>query len=98
MKSLPTPQSAPAGIRRTPFTFAALGMGMALAGLTGCADVHWERAFYDGFQKCPMTGAPGDLPCSKGPAYGQYEKERAKALGKDTSPPPPSNPIEEKQL
>lgn len=94
----PTPVSAFAGKRRIPATSIAIGIGMALAGLSGCADVHWERAFYDGFQKCQTTGAPNDVPCAKGPGYGQYEKDRARAIGKDKAQPVRNHPIEETQL
>lgn len=76
-----------------------------VAGLAGCADVHWERTFYDGFrftaEQCPLTRKPGDAPCAKVPAYDQYEKERIRAQSKGQGgqgEAGPSTLIEEKQL
>jgi hypothetical protein len=53
--------------------------------LTGCADLHWERALYEGqrstAEQCRQTRRASDPPCPKLPAYDQYEKERASAAG-----------------
>jgi hypothetical protein len=56
-----------------------------LVVLAGCADVNWERAFYQGqrntAEQCRLTRRPADPPCPVLPEYGQYEKERARAMG-----------------
>ena len=53
--------------------------------LAGCADVNWERAFYQGqrstAEQCRLTRRPADPPCPVLPEYGPYEKERARAMG-----------------
>ncbi len=73
---------------------------VTLAVLSGCADVHWERAFYDNFQHCP----PGhhsakNESCGKGPSYDRYEQERERLQAdRPKSPAGGNNPIEEKQL
>lgn len=72
------------------------GLGLALLG--GCADVHWERAFYDGFQRCPPGKGAQNESCGKGPAYDRYEQERSRLQTDPAKPAAGSNPIEEKQL
>jgi len=55
----------------------------ALLCLTGCAELHWERAIYEGqrstAEQCRVTRRVSDPPCPKLPEYDQYEKERASA-------------------
>jgi hypothetical protein len=87
--------SSPAGYRRP---LAGLLCGMALALLSGCADVHWERAFYDGFQRCPPGHSAQNETCGRGPAYDRYEEERERLQADKPKPPAGNNPIEEKQL
>jgi hypothetical protein len=72
---------------------------LAMTLLGGCADVHWERAFYDGFQRCPSGHSAQNESCGKGPAYEHYgyERERLKA-DKPKAVTGGNNPIEEKQL
>lgn len=71
----------------------------AMILLGGCADVHWERAFYDGFQRCPPGHSALNEPCGKGLAYEHYgyERERLK-VDKPKTGTGSNNPIEEKQL
>ena len=79
-----------------PVVGLVIGLGLTLLG--GCADVHWERAFYDGFQSCaPGKGAQNES-CGKGPAYDRYEQERSRLQAAPAKPAAGSNPIEEKQL
>jgi hypothetical protein len=63
---------------------------LALLCLSGCADTHWERAFYEGQRKsveqCRLAQAVPDPACPKLPAYEQYEKERAAVRGRATAP------------
>ena len=63
---------------------------IALLCLTGCADVHWERAFYEGqrnaSEQCRLTRRPADAPCVVLPDYSHYEKERARAAGGTAAP------------
>lgn len=58
---------------------------ITLVLLSGCADVNWERAFYQGqrnaAEQCRLSRRPADAPCPALPEYGQYEKERARAMG-----------------
>jgi hypothetical protein len=60
-------------------------MFIALLCLTGCADLHWERAIYEGqrstAEQCRIARRASDPPCPRLPAYDQYEKERASAKG-----------------
>jgi hypothetical protein len=67
--------------------------------LGGCAEVHWERAFYDGFQRCPPGHSALNESCGKGPAYEHYGYERERLQGdKPKTVTGGNNPIEEKQL
>ena len=56
---------------------------LAGVGLAGCADTHWERAFYQGArygsEQCQIKRNPGDAPCTELMNYRSYERERAKA-------------------
>ncbi len=75
-------------------------MASTLASLMGCADTHWERAFYQGAvygnEQCQLKRKPTDAPCAELPDYSSYERERARA--KNASPPSARvNPIEEQQ-
>ncbi len=69
-------------------------------GLAGCADTHWERAFYQGAaysnEQCQLKRKPSDAPCTALPDYSTYERERTRAKNE---PPPSSrvNRIEEVQ-
>ena len=77
----------------------SLVMGITFLFLSGCADVHWERAFYDGFQRCPSGHSARNETCDKGPSYDRYEQERERLQADRTkSPAGGGNPIEEKQL
>ena len=76
---------------------AGLACGAALALLGGCADVHWERAFYDGFQRCPPGKGAQNESCGKGPAYDRYEQERNRLQADPAKPAASPNPIEETQ-
>jgi hypothetical protein len=76
-----------------------LACGLALTLLGGCADVHWERAFYDGFQRCPPGHSAQKESCGKGPAYENYNQERERLQADKPKPAAGGdNPIEEKQL
>lgn len=73
--------------------------GLALTLLAGCADVHWERAFYDGFQRCPPGHSAQNESCGRGPAYEHYDQERERLQADKPKPAAAGdNPIEEKQL
>lgn len=62
---------------------------VTLIFLAGCADLNWERAFYEGqrntAEQCRLNRRPADPPCPALPAYGQYQKERARAMGSAAS-------------
>jgi hypothetical protein len=64
--------------------------------LAGCADVNWERAFYEGqrntAQQCRQSRKPADPPCPVLPEFANYEKERARVAG--TEPAEPGRPAE----
>lgn len=90
--------TAPRSTARPYPRIAMLVSGVTLALLGGCADVHWERAFYDGFQRCPPGQSTQDVPCGKGPAYDRYEDERERLQADKPKPAAGNNPIEEKQL
>jgi len=72
---------------------------ITLVVLSGCADVHWERAFYEGqrsaAEQCRLTRRPTEPPCATLPTYSQYEKDRARAMGAAT---PVSAPTTEAPL
>ena len=72
---------------------------IALLCLTGCADVHWERAFYEGQRnasaQCRLTRRPADPPCAVLPDHSQYENERARATG--TAAPESARTIDVRQ-
>lgn len=67
--------------------------------LAGCADVHWERAFYEGqrntAEQCRLARNPTAPPCPALPGYGQYERERARAMG--TAASDAARPVEAPQ-
>ncbi len=72
-----------------------------LMGLVGCADTHWERAFYQGTvysnDQCHLKRRPTDAPCTEVLDFESYERERARA--KNEYPPSARTyPIEEQQL
>lgn len=58
---------------------------LAWVGLAGCADTHWERAFYQGARQgsaqCQAQRRPMDPPCAALLDYDRYTQERAKARG-----------------
>ncbi|MES2582441.1 MAG: hypothetical protein V4627_06960 [Pseudomonadota bacterium] len=60
-----------------------LSLLVALFCLAGCADTHWERAFYQGARQgsaqCQLARKPTDPPCAELLGYDHYERERAKA-------------------
>lgn len=63
----------------------------ALLCLTACADLHWERALYEGqrstAERCRVAQKAYDPPCATLPSYDQYQKERASAAGTPTATP-----------
>jgi hypothetical protein len=65
--------------------FSRQAIFAALLCLAGCADMHWERAIYEGqrstAEQCRLTQRASNPPCPKLPDYDQYEKERASAAG-----------------
>jgi hypothetical protein len=67
------------------FYRACLAALALLVGLAGCADTHWERAFYQGAShasaQCQIRRNPMDAPCPALTDYSSYERERAKAKG-----------------
>lgn len=90
--------STPASATRPHRPLAGRVGCLALALLGGCADVHWERAFYDGFRRCPPGHSAPNESCGKGPAYEHYELERERLQADKPRPPASNNPIEVKQL
>lgn len=50
------------------------------AMLCGCAQIHWERAFYDGVRASAAQQAhrsgPQAVPQAPLPAHGDYEQQR----------------------
>lgn len=73
---------------------------LAWVCLAGCADTHWERAFYQGAaystEQCQLKRKPSDGPCTTLPDYSSYERERTRA--KNESPLSSQvNPIEDVQ-
>ena len=58
---------------------------VAWVGLAGCADTHWERAFYQGARQssaqCQAQRRPIDPPCAALLDYDRYTRERAKDRG-----------------
>lgn len=75
-------------------------IGITLVGLAGCADTHWERAFYQSVtssnEQCRLKRRPADAPCAELLDYESYERERARA--RNESPPSSRvNPVEEQQ-
>lgn len=55
----------------------------AVSLFSGCADTHWERAFYEGMRASPRPCA-SDTPdarrtCDPLPAYDAYEHDRRRA-------------------
>lgn len=88
---------APAPLPRSQHRLAGLACGAVLALLGGCADVHWERAFYDGFQRCPPGKGAQNESCGKGPAYDRYDQERSRLQADPAKPASGNNPIEETQ-
>ncbi len=68
--------------------------------LVGCADTHWERAFYQGAvysnEQCQLKRKPADAPCTELLDYKSYERERTRAKN-ETPPSSRANPIEEQQ-
>jgi hypothetical protein len=74
-----------------------IGVSVGLLLLTGCADVNWERAFYDGFQRCPAGRSAQSGTCGPGPSYEQYRQDRQQ-LQPEGKASRANNPIDEKQL
>lgn len=76
-------------------------VGVALWGLAGCADTHWERAVYQGARygsdQCQLKRKPTDAPCADLVDYDHYQQERAKAKN-GSAPSTLPQVIEEKQL
>jgi hypothetical protein len=65
---------------------AALAAWCGLALLGGCANVAWERAFYEGWRSsnqraAPADGAPVADAAQRLPRYEDYERERQRAQG-----------------
>lgn len=87
--------------RRTPrLVHTAVLMASALVSLWGCADTHWERAFYqgavEGNAQCQLKRRPTDAPCNAPQGYDSFERERLRA--KNESPPSSrAYPIQEQQ-
>ena len=56
---------------------------LAWVALAGCADTHWQRAFYQGArhggEQCQIKRNPADAPCTELMDYRSYERERSKA-------------------
>lgn len=75
---------------------------LALSMLTGCASTNWDRAYYDGFQRCKTNKTADHAPCPPPPrSYQRYEQERKQVLERNGAAPavvPVIHPIEEKQL
>lgn len=40
---------------------------LALSMLTGCASTNWDRAYYDGFQRCKTNQTADHAPCPPPP-------------------------------
>lgn len=80
----------------------AVACTVGLVGITlaGCADTHWERAFYQGAvygnTQCQLKRKPTDAPCAELLDYNSYERERTRAKN-ETPPSSRVNPIEEQQ-
>lgn len=96
---MPLPPNDSAASRRSRRTACTVGlMASALVSLLGCADTHWERAFYQGAtysnEQCQLKRKPTDAPCAELLDYARYERERARAKN---APPPSSrvDPIQE---
>lgn len=93
--------SAPTSSRRLRRTARTASlMAGALVSLLGCADTHWERAFYQGAaygnEQCKLKRRPTDAPCTEFLNHESYERERARA--RNESPRSSRvNPIEEQQ-
>lgn len=72
------------------FVPAITGAVLTIA-LGACADTHWERAIYQGWQynqqSCGVTRRAADPPCVKLPPYEAYVKERD-AIRSQLVPPP----------
>ncbi len=60
--------------------------------LTGCAELHWEPAMYEGqrstAEQCRLTRRDSAPPCATLPTYGQYEKERTSVSRAAKAQPP----------
>ena len=58
----------------------AAWLALAAALLGGCAQIHWERAFYDGMRANAAQQArrpgPQAVPQAPLPAHADYEDER----------------------
>ena len=67
----------------------AVACAVSLLGvcIAGCADTHWERAFYQGArygnEQCELKQKPTAPPCTNLPDYDRYERERAKAKNEE---------------
>ncbi len=63
-----------------PFPRATL-LALALASMSGCADLRWDRAIYQGIkfsgEHCAIKQRAGTAPCADLPSRNQYERERA---------------------
>nr|WP_295786566.1 hypothetical protein [Rhodoferax sp.] len=75
-------------------------LSVAWAGLSGCADTHWERAVYQGArygsEQCQVKRSPTDAPCAELGDYDRYAQERNRARNA-TPPTTQAHAIEEKQ-
>jgi hypothetical protein len=53
---------------------------LAGASAAGCANTHWERAWYqsspENSPSCAIRARPTDPPCVRLPDYDTYERER----------------------
>lgn len=83
-----------------PVLSAAILVAATVLGLAGCADTHWERAFYDGARngssQCQLKRNPTEMPCAELVNYDRYAQERAKAKSASELPAA-SLPTEGKQ-
>ncbi len=83
---------------RWPTAFAGL-CAAALLSLGGCADVHWQRALYEGGQfgarQCVLTRRSAAPPCAGLPDYDRYEAERSRARGGASAAQPAPQPAAE---
>jgi hypothetical protein len=81
IEALPMPANSRHSAKLHPAHSVMAIFGTLLTGaLSACADTHWERAIYQGWQynnpSCGVTRRPADPPCANLPPYEAYVKER----------------------